>query len=78
MCTELAGAEAAGRATGILLMMGNAGGVVLSLALPAVSGEGTRFGPRGAVAVLLGAVLLAIVLASRIVDTRVETRLARR
>lgn len=78
MCTELAGAEAAGRATGILLMMGNAGGVVLSLAIPAVSGEGTRLGSRGAVAVLLGAVLLAIALASRLVDTRVEARLPER
>jgi MFS family permease len=40
MCEELAGAEKAGAATGILMLFGNAGAVVTIVLMPVVNGEG--------------------------------------
>ena len=43
MCSELAGQALAGSATGILMLAGNAGGVIVILAMEAVKGESTSF-----------------------------------
>ncbi len=40
MCEELAGAEKAGAATGLLMLFGNAGAVVTIVLMPVVNGEG--------------------------------------
>jgi cyanate permease len=59
MCTELAGVAAAGRATGVLLLMGNAGAVVISVAMPLVKGDAPTYRP----AVLFLLATLALVFA---------------
>jgi nitrate/nitrite transporter NarK len=41
MCEEIAGSEKAGAATGILMMAGNAGGVVVIALMPLINGETT-------------------------------------
>lgn len=43
MCAQLAGPAAAGRATSILMMAGNAGGVVVIVAMPLVKGGAADF-----------------------------------
>jgi predicted MFS family arabinose efflux permease len=45
MCSEHAGREHAGNATGLLMLMGNAGGVVMSLLVDAVRGADGSYGP---------------------------------
>jgi nitrate/nitrite transporter NarK len=67
MCAELAGASAAGRATGILMLMGNAGGVVVSVAMPLVKGDAPTY--LAAVWLLMGTVAVAIVLALVVRET---------
>ncbi|MGZ3697445.1 MAG: MFS transporter [Bdellovibrionota bacterium] len=59
ICSELAGEKLAGSATGILMLFGNLGGVVVILAMEAVNGGGATFYP----AVILLLVLLALALA---------------
>ena len=58
MCTQLAGAARAGAATGLLMLAGNAGGVVVIVAMPLVKGEGTDYFP----AVVLMMALMAVAL----------------
>ena len=43
MSVELAGAEAAGLATGVLMLLGNAGGVVVVIAMPLVRGAAVSY-----------------------------------
>lgn len=64
---ELAGAERAGAATGLVMLTGNAGGVVVSLLVPAVKGSGASYWPA---AVLLVALLaLTVGLAMLVPET---------
>jgi sugar phosphate permease len=56
MCSQLAGARSAGAATGLLTLAGNAGGVVVIVAMPAIKGDGPDFHP----AVMLLVALLAL------------------
>lgn len=61
MAAQFAGEQAAGAATGLLMLTGNAGGVVVAGALPLLRKSDDDFGPAVyvLVALLLGAVLLA-------------------
>ncbi|MFW6067596.1 MAG: MFS transporter [Myxococcota bacterium] len=68
MCSEVVGKEAAGMATGLLLLMGNAGGVAVVLAMPVLSG-GTLTWSLGPLHLLAGLLVLAIVLASTVRET---------
>lgn len=61
MSAQLAGAVRAGAATGLVMLCGNAGGVVVILLVPAVRALGTGLGP--AVALLSGLVAGATALA---------------
>ena len=67
MCSELAGEKLAGAATGILMLMGNAGGVVVILAMEAVKSEASPnpFGPSVYLlfALLAGAFLCSLFVA---------------
>jgi predicted MFS family arabinose efflux permease len=54
-CAQIAGARAAGAATSLVMLAGNAGGVVVVLAMEKVKGPGEGFGP----AIVLLVVLLA-------------------
>lgn len=45
MCAQLAGMHAAGSATSLLMLAGNAGGVAVIVAMPAVKGAGPDYGP---------------------------------
>ena len=55
---ELAGEKAAGVATGVLMLMGNAGAVVVIVAMPLVKGDAPTY--FAAVMLMLG-LLLAVV-----------------
>jgi predicted MFS family arabinose efflux permease len=67
MCSELAGPASAGYATGLLMLAGNAGGVVVIEVMHAgLDGSG---GARAALFVLLGAGALALALAVRVNET---------
>ena len=56
MCTQLAGVRSAGRATSVLMLAGNGGGVVVILAMPLIKGGAPDFGR----AVVLMVALLAV------------------
>jgi hypothetical protein len=61
MCATVAGEAAAGSATGLLMLFGNGGGVVVILAMQAVKGDAPTW--ERAVMLLYGLVVAAIVLA---------------
>lgn len=67
MCVELSGRRCAGFATAVLMLLGNAGGVVVIVAMQLAKGEGASFRP--AVVLLLGLLLLALALAARVGET---------
>jgi MFS family permease len=67
MCSELAGPASAGYATGLLMLMGNAGGVVVIVAMPLVKGDGPSYLP--AVWLMLGLLVLAVLLALMVGET---------
>jgi len=67
MCVELSGRACAGLATAVLMMLGNAGGVVVIVAMQLVKGDGPSFRP--AVVLLLAVLVLAIGLAMRVRET---------
>jgi len=67
MCSQLAGARSAGAATGLLTLAGNAGGVVVIVAMPAIKGGGTDFHP--AVMLLVALLALATLLAALAPET---------
>jgi hypothetical protein len=60
MCAQIAGARSAGAATSLLMLAGNAGGVVVVLAMPLVKGEGTDY--RAAVLFMVSLLALALFL----------------
>ena len=61
MCEEIAGAEKAGAATGILMMAANAGGVVVIAAMPMITGEGGSWMNSIYLMIVLTAVTLAFI-----------------
>jgi predicted MFS family arabinose efflux permease len=61
MSAELAGPELAGSATGILMLTGNAGGVVTIVLMPIVKGSGTSWTP--AVLLMLALLIVTLLLA---------------
>jgi len=61
MSAQLAGPASAGAATSLLMLAGNAGGVAVVLAMPAIKGEGPDYGP--AVRLMTALLLLTVVLA---------------
>jgi predicted MFS family arabinose efflux permease len=67
MCSELSGKERAGNATGLLMLMGNGGGVVVILAMDFVHDDAPTWMP--AVWLLLGVLVLTLVLATRVHET---------
>lgn len=67
MTSELAGAASAGFATGILMMMGNAGGVVVAVTMAVLKGDGPS--TASSVALLLGTLVGSVVLAALVRET---------
>jgi predicted MFS family arabinose efflux permease len=67
MCSELAGEAWAGSATGILMLAGNAGGVVVTLAMVWIKGDAPTF--RAAVHLLFAILLVTVALATRMGET---------
>jgi predicted MFS family arabinose efflux permease len=74
MSSQLAGARSAGAATGLLTLAGNAGGVVVIVAMPVVKGAGPDFGP--AVILLVVLLGLATLLAALAPETAVRSAAA--
>ena len=60
MCEEMAGIEKAGAATGIFMMSGNAGAVVVIALIPILSGEETLW--TKAIYLLLALMLITLAL----------------
>jgi MFS family permease len=67
MCSELAGRASAGYATGLLMLAGNAGGVVTIVAMDAVKGGDGSYRPS--VWLLLGLLIVAIALSLVVSET---------
>lgn len=74
MCAALAGEDAAGSATGLLMLFGNAGGVLVIIAMVVVKGDAPTF--ERAVYLLYGVVAVAIALAFAVPETIVRKRAA--
>jgi cyanate permease len=60
MCEEIAGPDKAGAATGMLMLAGNAGAVVVIILMPVVNGEGTSW--MNSVYLMLGLLVATLVL----------------
>jgi predicted MFS family arabinose efflux permease len=60
MCEEIAGNEKAGAATGLLMMAGNAGAVVVIAAMPLINGEGSVW--TNSIYLMLALMIVALVL----------------
>jgi predicted MFS family arabinose efflux permease len=71
MSAQVAGKASAGAAASLLMLAGNAGGVVVVLAMPSVNGGGATF--DRAVLFLVGLLGLTVVLALRAPETFVRT-----
>ncbi len=71
MSAELAGPELAGSATGILMLTGNAGGVITIVLMPIVKGDGSSWTPA---VVLMLALLAVTLLLSLVVGESFRTR----
>ena len=67
MCSELAGPASAGYATGWLMLLGNAGGVVVIVAMQLVKGDSPSYLP--AVWLMLALLVLSILLAATVGET---------
>ena len=67
MSAELAGARRAGSATGILMLTGNAGGVMVIIAMQAVKGDAATW--QGAVLLLLGLLAVTLLLSLLVSET---------
>jgi cyanate permease len=67
MCVELSGRRCAGFATGVLMLLGNAGGVVVIVAMQLVKGDAERF--DSAVLLLLALLGVAIAMAIAVRET---------
>ena len=60
MCEEMAGTEKAGAATGMLMLAGNAGAVVVIVLMPLVNGEGALW--TNAVYLMLSLLIITLAL----------------
>jgi predicted MFS family arabinose efflux permease len=67
MCAAVAGEKAAGAATGLIMLFGNAGGVVVTVAMVVVKGDAPTF--ERSVDVLYAVVVVGIVLALALKET---------
>jgi len=67
MSAELAGPRLAGSATGILMLTGNAGGVIVIIAMQVVKGDSTHW--NAAVYLMLGLLAVALLLAAMVAET---------
>ncbi len=67
MTEEEAGSERAGAATGVMMMTGNAGGVVISIAMQVLKGDSTEW--RNAIWFLLGVLVVALLIALQVRET---------
>lgn len=67
MCSELAGPASAGYATGLLMLLGNGGGVVVIVAMQLVRGDGPSYLP--AVWLMLALLLTGVTLAAVVRET---------
>jgi len=67
MSAEQAGPRLAGSATGILMLTGNAGGVIVIIAMQVVKGEAATW--HGAVLLLVGLLVLTLLLSALIKET---------
>lgn len=67
MCSEVAGEALAGSATGILMLTGNAGGVVVIMAMEAVKGKAPTF--INGVHLMMGSLVLAVMLSLILKET---------
>jgi predicted MFS family arabinose efflux permease len=67
MCSQIAGARSAGAATSLLMLTGNAGGVLVVLAMPLVKGQGTDF--RASILLMTALLGLTLLLAFRAPET---------
>ncbi len=74
MCATVAGEAAAGSATGLLMLFGNGGGVVIIIAMGLVKGDAPTF--ERAVYLLYAVVGVAIVLALGVTETMVRKPVA--
>ena len=70
MCGQLAGARSAGAATSLIMLSGNAGGVLIALAMPIVKGAGREY--HGAVILMMGLLGAAFLLAMGARETFVK------
>ena len=59
MCEEMAGIEKAGMATGMLMLAGNAGAVVVIILMPVVNGENTVW--TNALYLMIGLMLATLI-----------------
>jgi MFS family permease len=57
---EIAGVERAGAATSVVMLAGNAGGVVVTLLVPAAKGSGTSYRPAAVMMVALLALTVGL------------------
>ena len=69
MCSEVAGSAHAAVATGILMLMGNAGGVIVILAMEWIKGDSPSF--ERSILMLLGLLVIGLGMAFRIKETYV-------
>jgi predicted MFS family arabinose efflux permease len=67
MCSEVAGEELAGSATGILMLAGNAGGVIVIMAMEWVKGDSPTF--QAGVNLMMVTLVLAIILSLLLKET---------
>lgn len=67
MTEEEAGVDRAGAATGVMMMTGNAGGVVIIIAMQIAKGDSTEW--RNAIVLLLGILLIALITALQVRET---------
>jgi MFS family permease len=74
MCEEVAGIEKAGTATGMLMLAGNAGAVVVIIAMPLVKGEGESWANAVYLMILMLVLTLALTLGWLKETFRIENR----
>ena len=67
MTEEEAGSERAGAATGVMMMTGNAGGVVISIAMQVLKGDSTEW--RNAIWFPAGVLFVALLIALQVRET---------
>ena len=72
MCSEQVGEKLAGTATGILMLLGNAGGVIVIIVMEALKSDKTGFNP--AVNFMFGLLVISIILSLFLRETHPARR----